>query len=183
MARVFFFATPILADHFCQTRIRSNPLCFHCNCPNVRRKKTTFTSCVSLSPAKLCKIATILVSDLEASLIRDALVLPSLIIRPFHQPDTRAHPRTHSYDRGIQKQRDTRDGTGPSDGRSGRASRAPNDAAACGLSCRFLMSTTRDIVRRFKVSISDPSRPRGLSWPSWPLARGAEPGSDCSPWM
>lgn len=29
-----------------------------------------------------------------------------------------------------------------------------------GPSCRFLMSTTRDIGRRFVVSISDPARPR-----------------------
>lgn len=35
-----------------------------------------------------------------------------------------------------------------------------NDTATRGPSCRFLMSTTRDIVRRFEVSISDLSRPR-----------------------
>jgi len=39
--------------------------------------------------------------------------------------------------------------------------RLADDAATRALSCRFLMSKTRDIVRRFEVSISsDPARPR-----------------------
>lgn len=51
-----------------------------------------------------------------------------------------------------------------------------NDTATCRLSCRFLMSTTRDIVRRFKISISDLSRPQ-LVVAVVPLAR-SETGFD-----
>jgi len=52
--------------------------------------------------------------------------------------------------------------TGPPNGRrAAPVVRLADDAATRALSCRFLMSKTRDIVRRFEVSISsDPARPR-----------------------
>lgn len=93
-----------------------------------------------------------------------------------------AHKPRINYTRSRDKRAKQRGGEGGPGERVYILRLDADDAATIEPSCRVLMSTTRDIVRRFKLSISDPHDPRfhGATRVERDIHAA---GSDCSPRM